>query len=31
MMEQQEDLLRQCNNRNMETKDNIIMLRNSKP
>jgi hypothetical protein len=30
MMEQQEDLLRQCNN-NMETIDNTIMLRNSKP
>jgi hypothetical protein len=24
-------LLRQCNNSNMETKDNTIMLRNSKP
>jgi hypothetical protein len=30
MMEQQKDLLQQCNN-NMETIDNTIMLRNSKP
>jgi hypothetical protein len=30
MMEHQKDLLQQCNN-NMETIDNTIMLRNSKP
>jgi hypothetical protein len=30
MMQQQEDLLRQCN-KNMETIDNTIMLRNGKP